>query len=220
MAKVIIFGVGQIAEIAHFYLTHDSKHEVVAFTVDSEYIVQETFHCLPVIDFKIVEKIYPPDQYCLFIPISYKNQNKVRAEKYYQGKKKGYNFITYISSKAIYYNTSIGENCFILENNVIQPFTKIGHNCVLWSGNHIGHHTIIKDHCFLASHVVVSGSVFIGEYTFIGVNATIRDNITIGRFNVIGAGATVLSCTDDSMLLTGIKTKATPIKQEKIKISS
>ena len=29
VAKVVVFGVGQWAELAHFYLTHDSPHEVV-----------------------------------------------------------------------------------------------------------------------------------------------------------------------------------------------
>lgn len=52
MAKVIIFGIGQIAEIAHFYLTHDSEHEVVAFTVDKEFLNQNTFHDLPVVAYE------------------------------------------------------------------------------------------------------------------------------------------------------------------------
>ena len=38
MSKVVIFGVGQWAELAHFYLTHDSPHEVAAFTLDRDYI--------------------------------------------------------------------------------------------------------------------------------------------------------------------------------------
>ena len=38
MAKSIVLGVGQFADMAHFYLTHDSPHDVTAFTVDSEYL--------------------------------------------------------------------------------------------------------------------------------------------------------------------------------------
>ena len=38
MAKVVIFGQSQWAELAHFYVTHDSPHEVVAFTVDRDYL--------------------------------------------------------------------------------------------------------------------------------------------------------------------------------------
>lgn len=213
MAKVVIFGVGQIAELACFYLTNDSDHEVAAFTVDRKYLEGNTFHELPVVAYDELEEKYPPNDYKMFIPISYKKVNKLRAERFSDAKSKGYECVSYISSKATYYDTPVGENCFIFENNVIQPFTKIGDNCILWSGNHIGHHTTIEDHCFLASHVVVSGSVTIGEYSFIGVNATIRDNITIGRENVIGANSLVLNDTEDMAVFS-------PRQTEKLKVPS
>lgn len=197
MSKVVLFGIGQIAEVAHFYLMNDSEHEVVAFTVDKEYMKEDMFKGLPVVPFEEIEKIYPPDKYKMSIPISYKKMNKIRAEKYYEAKKKGYTFITYISSKATYYGTPVGENCFIFENNVIQPFTQIGNNVILWSGNHIGHHAQIGDHCFIASHVVVSGAVKVGEYSFLGVNSTIRDSVVIEKENLIGAGALILKDTEE-----------------------
>ena len=34
MAKLVIFGAGDIARLAHHYFTHDSPHEVAAFVVD------------------------------------------------------------------------------------------------------------------------------------------------------------------------------------------
>jgi len=43
MAKVVVFGVSQWAELAHFYLTHDSPHEVVAFTLDRDYIESPSY---------------------------------------------------------------------------------------------------------------------------------------------------------------------------------
>lgn len=197
MSKVILFGTGKIAEVAHFYLTNDSEHEVVAFTVDKEYIKENTFQGLPVIPFEEIEKTYSQNEYKMSIPIGYKNMNKIRAEKYYAAKEKGYSFISYISTKATYYGTAVGENCFIFENNVIQPFTQIGDNVILWSGNHIGHHAIIENHCFIASHVVVSGSARIGEYSFLGVNSTIRDSVVVSKENLIGAGALILKDTKE-----------------------
>lgn len=217
MSKVIIFGVGQIAEIAHFYLKNDSEHEVVAFTVDKEYIQEGEFHGLPVVEYEKITEEYPPSEFKMFVPISYKKVNKIRTEKYRDAKKKGYSFISYISSKATCYSDSIGENCFIFEDNVIQPFTKIGNNCILWSGNHIGHHTTIEDNCFLASHIVVSGSVTVGEYTFIGVNATLRDNIKIGKENVIGAAAVILSDTDDRAVYSPGETKKIKVPSNRLR---
>ncbi len=217
MAKVIIFGIGQIAEIAHFYLTNDSKHEVVAFTVDKEFIDKDSFNELPVVAYEELVEKYPPDEYKMFIPISYKKVNKLRAEKFADAKAKGYECVSYISSKATYYNTPVGENCFIFENNVIQPFTKIGDNCILWSGNHIGHHTTVEDHCFLASHVVVSGNVTIGESSFLGVNCTIADNVCIGKANVIGSGAVIFKNTDDDSVYSPTETEKSKVPSNRLR---
>lgn len=217
MAKVIIFGVGQIAEIAHFYLTHDSEHEVVAFTVDQEYLTDKVFHGLPVVVYETIVENYPPAEYKLFIPISYKKVNKLRAEKFIDAKNKGYQCVSYISSKATYYGTPVGENCFIFENNVIQPFTEIGDNCILWSGNHIGHHSIIEDHCFIASHVVVSGGVVVSQLSFIGVNATVRDNVKIGKENVIGAGSLILSDTEDRAVFSPKETEKSKVPSNRLR---
>ncbi|XKE45429.1 acetyltransferase [Halomonas organivorans] len=217
MAKVIIFGIGQLAELAHFYLDTDSEHEVVAFTVDREYMDQERFHDLPVVSYEELEATHPPNEYSLFIPISYKKVNRHRKDKFLDAKARGYQFITYISSKASYFGTPVGENCFIMENNVIQPFTEIGDNCILWSGNHVGHHTRIASHCFIASHAVISGSVSIGERCFIGVNATIRDNVNVGRENVLGASCLILSDTEDKSVFPAKATEVARIPSDKIR---
>lgn len=195
MSKVVIFGTGQIAEVAHFYIMHDSPHDVVGFTVDKDYLEKGSFKDLPVVPFEDIITYFRADEVKLFIPISYKKMNKVRADRYYRAKEMGYSFISYISSKATYYGTPVGENCFIFENNVIQPFTCIGDDTILWSGNHIGHHAKIGNHCFIASHVVVSGAAEIKDYSFLGVNATIRDSVVIEKENLIGAGSVILKNT-------------------------
>ena len=91
--------------------------------------------------------------------------------------------------------TEIGDNCFIMENNVIQPFASIGNDVIMWGGSFVGHESVIKDHCFVASHAVISGLVTIEPNCFIGVNATIRDEITIARECVLGAGVVVMKST-------------------------
>ncbi len=189
MADIVIFGLLDTAELAHYYLENDSEHNVVAFTVDREYRTVDTFKGLPVIDFEVIEKEYPKEDYCLFAPMTGKGMNKLRASVYQRGKTLGYTFISYVSSKATIFDNEIGENCFILEDNTIQPFTKIGNNVVLWSGNHIGHHGEIKDHVFFTSHVVMSGHCIIESYCFFGVNATIRDYSHIAEGTLLSMGA-------------------------------
>ena len=218
MEKVIIFGNGELADIAYFYLTHDSPYDVVAFTADKKYIKDNILSGLPIVSFEDVESIYSPDKFKMFVPLSYKNVNKLRAEKYYLVKDKGYQLISYVSSKATTWpGLAVGENCFILENNVIQPFVEIGNNVILWSGNHIGHHSKIKDHCFLASHIVVSGAVTIEPFCFLGVNATIRDHITIGRECVIGADALILKNTQEKGVYAGQPARTASFTSDKLK---
>jgi len=133
-------------------------------------------------------------------------------------KKLGYKLASYISSKATFLTElPIGENCFILEDNTIQPFVNIGNNITLWSGNHIGHHSVIRDHTFIASHVVVSGGVDIGEQCFLGVNATLRDHICIGPRCVIGAGALILSDTQPDGIYVGSETERSRIPSNRLK---
>ncbi len=194
--KVILFGAGTIGQIVHFYLTNDSDYQIVAFTANKEYIKNKKFLGLPIVSFEDVEKLYPPSEFKMFVALSYAKVNKLRARIYQEAKDKGYELISYISSKSVVWgNTKVGDNCFIFENQTIQPFVTIGNDVIIWSGNHIGHHVSIGDHCFIASHVVISGYVKIGSYCFIGVNATIRDGITIAPECVIGAGSLIMKNT-------------------------
>jgi acetyltransferase-like isoleucine patch superfamily enzyme len=103
-----------------------------------------------------------------------------------------------LSSRAtVFLGFELKENCFILEDNTIQPFARVGTNVTLWSGNHIGHHSTIEDDVFIASHVVVSGGVRIGQGSFVGVNVTLRDHVTVGQKCILGAGALVLEDLPD-----------------------
>ena len=114
-------------------------------------------------------------------------------------------------------SSKIGENCFILEDNTIQPFVSIGNNVTLWSGNHIGHHSTIHDHCFIASHVVISGGVEIDESCFIGVNATLRDHIKVGAKCVIGAGALLLADTEPEGVYMGQATERAKVPSTRLR---
>src|SRR4030095_6426571 len=197
--KLIIVGDSAFAEIAYEYFTHDSPYEVSCFSVDSEYLKRETLFNLPVVPFEDIEKKYPPGEHRVYTAITYGKMNRVRKNFYERAREKGHGMASYVSSKAfVWRNVAVGENTFIFENNVVQPFVKIGNNVVLWSGNHIGHHSTIKDHCFFASHVVLSGFCEAQEFCFVGVNATIANNVTIKKNCLIGAGATILKDTEEA----------------------
>ena len=190
--KLIIFGIGETADLAYHYFSADTPYTVVAFSVNKEFIKEEFNLGLPVVDFQEIQQIYPPDLYEMFIAISSTKLNRNRTQFYNEAKLLGYKLASYISSHAyVGFQTEIGDNCFILEHNTIQPFVKIGNNVTLWSGNHIGHRSIIHDNCFITSHVVVSGFCEIGKNCFIGVNSSIADYVKIGDDCLIGLGSII-----------------------------
>lgn len=186
--KLVIVGDGEFAEIAYEYFCQDSSYEVVAFAVEKAFISKDSLYNLPVVAFEEIESLFPPLHYQAFVAITFTKLNRVRTRLYLSLKEKGYTCATYISSKAFkWHNVTIGENCFIFENNVLQHHVEIGNNVILWSGNHIGHRAIIKDNCFISSHVVISGYCQIGSNCFIGVNSTFVDKVKIGSDCFIGA---------------------------------
>lgn len=208
MPKVVIFGIGDAAILAHSYFSHDTDHEVVAFTVDAMYARTPRFLDLPVVEFEKVSKFYPPSEYEMFIAVGYSHMNQVRAAKFFQAKDMGYNLATYVSSRCTFLSgIAVGQNCFILENTIIQPFVQIGNNVTLWSGSHIGHHTVIEDHCFFAPRTAIAGRVHIGQYSFIGINATVRNGLTIGSSSLVGAGSIIMEDTASDSVYIPNRTK-------------
>lgn len=216
--RIVIFGTGEIAELADFYFAHDSNCEVAAFTVDSAFLKQNEFRKRPVVPFEEVTERFPPDGFGCFVAISYAKINAVRAEKVAAARAKGYRIASYLSSRAtVFPEFELRENCFILEDNTIQPFASVGANVTLWSGNHIGHHAVIEDDVFLASHVVISGGVRIKQGSFVGVNVTIRDHVTIGKRCVLGAGALVLEDQPDFSVIAPRGTERSPVPSTRLR---
>lgn len=192
MSKVVIFGAGKIADEAYFYLTSDSPHEVVAFTVDAEHLAAKEKLGLPVLPFEGVAESHPPGDFKMFVAVGYQELNKFRARKYEEAKARGYELVSYVSSRASNFGgVEVGDNCFVLEFVTIQPCSRVGNDVFLWSGNHVGHHASVGDHCYVAGNVVISGSTAIEPYCFLGVGATIGHEVTVGAESFVGAGSLV-----------------------------
>ena len=216
--KLIIFGTGDIAQLAYYYFSNYSNYEVAGFTVDLEYLFSQDFCGLPVVAFEQLRDHYPPNDYYLFIALSYEKLNSLRKEKYFAAKNLGYRLASYISPHATILNGNmIGDNCFILEDNTVQPYVSIGNNVTLWSGNHVGHHSVIRDHTFVSSHVVISGGVEIGEQCFIGVNATLRDHIQIADRCVVGAGSILLADAEPEGVYIGPATERSKVPSKRLR---
>jgi len=217
--KLIIFGSAEIAKLAKYYFEFDSDYEVVAFTVDDDYVDNTHFQGLPLIPFSEVLVKYPSEDHDMFVALSYVGLNSLREEKYHQAKKTGYRLANYVCSKSVTWpDLNIGDNCFILENQTIQPSVKIGNNVMLWSGNHLGHASIISDHAYISSHAVISGHCKIGERCFIGVNVTLRDFLTIGNDCFIAMGSSVVRNMEDGSVSVGDSSAIFPKEDRRAKV--
>lgn len=211
--QLIIFGTGDIAQIANDYFERDSDYEIACFCVDNAYRKGNTYLNRPLVDFERIEEVYPPNEFDLFVALSYAEMNKLRERKFNEAIAKGYYLPNYVSPKCNFLSKfNCGMNCFILEDNTIQPYVRIGDNVTIWSGNHIGHHSVIESHNFISSHVVISGHCHIESNCFLGVNSTLAHQVRIATECIIGAGAVISKSTDSQ----GVYVAPRSVKLEKI----
>jgi len=216
--EVIIFGAGEIAEVASFYFAKDADRQTATFVVDAKYFKESHLNGVPVTALEELVAAFPPEEYEMFVGLSYSNLNRDRAQKCVEAQDKGYSLTSFIHSRSpLICEPHVGVNCFILEDVTIQPFVEIGNNVTIWSGTHVGHHVKIGDNCFITSHVVISGGVHVGQNCFVGVNATLRDHISIGEFSVIGAGALLLESTAPESVYAGTASKPTSFPSTRLK---
>jgi len=217
MKKVIIFGVGNFAKLVFSYLKN-SQHEVVGFTVNERVLNEKEFLDLPVVPFENINTIYPSENFSLFIAMGHTNMNKNRAKIFNEAKKMGYELLSYVHpTSTIGEAVKMGENCLILENNVIQPFVSIGDDVIIWSNNVISHDTTIKDHCFIIHQAVISGHVTIEPYCIIAANSTIRNRVTIAKECVIGMGTLIMKNTKEKGVYAVDSSQRLPVTSDKLR---
>lgn len=195
---VVIFGTGELAQLAHFYFTHDAGRTVAGFTVDAKYATAGEFLGLPLVTYDDLQARFPPDRYELFIAIGYSGLNAGRAERCADARARGYRLASFVSSRAsVRPDLRMGGNCFVTEGNVIQPFAALGEGVIMFCSSIVSHHVTIGDHCFIGAGATLCGGVTIGARSFIGANATIREHLQVGADCIVGAGALILKDTAD-----------------------
>jgi sugar O-acyltransferase (sialic acid O-acetyltransferase NeuD family) len=210
---LVIVGDSSFAEIAFEYFEAEKKFEVVCFAVDRQFLSRDSLFGRPVMALEDLPSRYPADQVHAFVALTYGALNRNRERLVARMRAGGYRLASFVSKHAfVWPNVTLGDNCFIFENNVIQPFVTIGDNVIAWSGNHIGHHTTIGDNVFLASHVVISGHVRVGKNCFFGVNATVADSVSVADDNWIGPNTLISQDTAKGAMYRADSTAASKVQ--------
>jgi sugar O-acyltransferase (sialic acid O-acetyltransferase NeuD family) len=194
---LIVFGIGELAQLAAYYFKQDAGRKIEAFALDDALVNESAFDSRPVVGLSELVARFPPAEFDAFVAIGYRKLNQARADKCAALRGLGYRLASYVSSRSIVWpDLELGDNCFVMEGNTIQPFVRMGSGVVVCCGNLISHHVVIGDNVFIASHVVVSGGVQIGARAFLGVNSTIKEKVRIGSGVIVGAGALILKNAD------------------------
>jgi len=205
---LVIFGTGKIAEVLLFFFRNHSDREVVACTVDKQYMPGVMWHDLPVVAFEEVSKQYPPAEYGMFVAVGYQNMNSLRADTCTRARNLGYTLSSYIHPDSCLPGDCIhGDNCFIMNQVLVHPHVQLGNNVFVWSGAMIGHHSTIGDNCWLTSCANISGVVTVGKNCFFAVNATVAHGIRVEDECFIGANALVTKCANAGEVYLAESTK-------------
>jgi len=216
MKKIIIFGTGELAQRIFYYLKN-SEDKVVAFSANESNIDSNELLGLPVVAFENIEEKYSPEEFSMFIALAYSDMNKKRAKFFDEAKSKGYELYSYVHpSTKIWDEFEMGENCFILAENIIQPFVKIGDNVLIGSNNLISHNTVIENNCFLTSNITLGGHITVGSNSFIGLSATVNQRIKIGKECIIGAGTLITKDVNDKEVYAENSSKKLPQSSDEI----
>lgn len=191
MADIVIFGAGQLADVAKAYLDRFSEDRVVGFTVDAAYLEHPQRHGLPVVAWETLEAVFPPDQVQLLGPLSYQRLNRLRRDRHIEARARGYDFTSFVHPSVHNMAEAVGTNCFVLENCVLQPYSVLGEGVMIWSGTHVGHHCKIGDFCFLSSLVGLASGVTVEPGCMIGGQVGVDNGLTIGAESYLQSRAMV-----------------------------
>ncbi|MDG5467833.1 acetyltransferase [Deltaproteobacteria bacterium IMCC39524] len=199
MKKVILAGNAVTADILNEYLMRDTRYEVVALTVDDEYVNQGGIVGLETIPLSKLQQRYDVADCVIIMAVGYNGLNRNREALFGRIKAMGYIMETYIHPDAkIYTESPLGEGSVVLANAVLEPHAKLGADTLVWCNTTLAHHSEVGDHCWIASGSVISGHAVVKNNVFLGVNATVVNKVIVDEFCIIGGGALITKSTKPS----------------------
>ena len=168
------------------------EFNVVAFTVDRDCIASEIICGLPLIPFDLILQEYPPEDYYMLIAVGFIDMNNVRQDKYFEAKKKGYQFINYIHPSVVRHDSLVmGENNIILDHASLHPFTILGDSNFVSSNTNIGHGCFIGNNNWINAGVSVGGETIIKDNVFLGINSSLSHGLLIDDKTFVGANTQI-----------------------------
>jgi len=202
MNKLVVYGIGSLAEKIYYYNKRDQLFDLIGFIDDKK---EHSIFCgLPVYSFDEFYKMFSPNDCLVFVAIGYVRCNYYREKVFYMVNEKGYTLTNYISPKSIIFeDTLMGRNILVCDNVFIGHKSRIEDGCILSVGTTLSHENIVGKFSFISSCVVFGGHAKVENNCFVGLHSTIKDSITIGAFSIVGSGSNVIKSTPNHSVTIG-----------------
>ena len=196
MIKLLIHGTGSLGKLAYSEILNDDRYEVVAFACDDKYFSSNEFLGKPLYKASEIEKHFLPKSIKVLSTGLYSSLRE-RYNSYLGIKKKGYEFINYISKNAVVRpDIEIGENNIICSGVYLDFFGKLGNCNIIRPNTYIGHNFDIKNGVYIAPGCNIAGYSVIKDLSFIGIGSTIIEKRCIEQETLIGAASLVTKSTE------------------------
>ena len=206
MKRIVIFGNTEFAEELYQVMTSEGI-EVVAFTVDRQYMESDTFCNLPMYPFESIEECVDMTDVEVALALGYSQMNNVRKLKYEECKKRGYSIATFCSKNAFIYTESIGEGCIIMPSTYIGPLVEIGLCNVFKVKNSLPHHNKVGNFNWFSGGCTFGGGAIVGNNCFLALSTTVRNSICIADYTFVAANSYLHKNTLEGGAYMGIPAK-------------
>ena len=213
MKPVIIFGTGSMARVMYSFMR--KQRRVVAFCADDQFVNDATFMGLPL--FKVSDLMTDTEsKFGVALAIGYHGMNAVRAARYDELRRLGYNVKGYVHGGLIHHNDVILEKaCVIYDNVAIHPGSHIGQNAFISSNVSIGHDCKIGAHAWINSGVALAGGVEVGERCVLGINSCVVQGVKLGAGTFVGVNTLVTRDTEAGAVVVSDAGKSIAIDSER-----
>lgn len=193
--RLVVWGISELSEMISWYLKNDDSYEIIGYTLDDEYVKQDSFLSKPMIPYSELKNT-TDTSFEVLVTIGYSQMNDVRKQIIERLKSAGFVISDYIHPSSLVYSSKIGVGNIILENCSVGAFTEIGDGNIIYPSTTLAHHSRIGNYNFFSIECAVAGHVNIGNNCFFGVNCTVKNDITISDYTLVGAAAYINHDTD------------------------
>lgn len=195
--KVIIYGNTMLSQMLYYDAMHHSDFVIAGFSVDQEYLSEDTFMGLPQVSFDKVTEVYPPDAFDMIAVRGGYTNMRSRKDMYLRAKEKGYMLRNYISSTCdITLTIKMGDNNLIFGQSHIGIGGRLGSNIIIRQQVYLGHDFFVGDNSVIGVGCKIGGNCIIEDTCYLGIGATVVNNTKIGKESLVGAGSVVIRHTE------------------------